>query len=257
MPFPLAHPAAVLPLKRFCPRFLSFPALVAGSLSPDAGYLFRGESVSDISHSVLGGTGFGFVVGLLMILLLYSLGPTFIGRLLQSRAFRTDHPLEDLEKEILTMASARAVILSLLIGVWTHVLLDSFTHSDGWLVLHLELLRSPVATIGPHEVRICHLLWYACSFLGVAWLVMAFRSWQDNYHIGPTGRSRKSCVQEALIVAVFVLPIELTHHFVRSRLGLVLVVVMSVILVMAVMVGFAPLGQVERKGEEPDPGLLP
>ena len=29
MPFTLAHPAAVLPLKRFCPRYLSFPALIA------------------------------------------------------------------------------------------------------------------------------------------------------------------------------------------------------------------------------------
>jgi len=32
MPFPLAHPAAVLPLKRFCPQRLSFSALVIGAL---------------------------------------------------------------------------------------------------------------------------------------------------------------------------------------------------------------------------------
>ena len=40
MPFPLAHPAAVLPFRRYCSRWLNFPALVIGSLVPDLGYLF-------------------------------------------------------------------------------------------------------------------------------------------------------------------------------------------------------------------------
>jgi hypothetical protein len=38
MPFPLAHPAAVLPLRRYCPKYLSFPVLIVGSLVPDVGY---------------------------------------------------------------------------------------------------------------------------------------------------------------------------------------------------------------------------
>jgi hypothetical protein len=38
MPFPLAHPVAVLPFRRYCPRFFSLPALVAGSLVPDYGH---------------------------------------------------------------------------------------------------------------------------------------------------------------------------------------------------------------------------
>jgi hypothetical protein len=48
MPYPLAHPAAVLPLRRLCPRRLSFPALVVGSLCPDVGYPL---GVSRFSHS--------------------------------------------------------------------------------------------------------------------------------------------------------------------------------------------------------------
>jgi len=59
MPFPVAHPAAVLPLRRYCPRYLSFPALVVGSLSPDLGYLFGHLHADWFSHRFWAGS-FGF-----------------------------------------------------------------------------------------------------------------------------------------------------------------------------------------------------
>jgi hypothetical protein len=59
MPFPVAHLAAVLPLRRYCPRYLSFPALVVGSLSPDLGYLFGHLHTDWFSHRFWAGS-FGF-----------------------------------------------------------------------------------------------------------------------------------------------------------------------------------------------------
>ena len=38
MPWTFAHPAAILPLRRFCPAPLDFSALVIGSMVPDLGY---------------------------------------------------------------------------------------------------------------------------------------------------------------------------------------------------------------------------
>src|SRR5437762_2617545 len=61
MPFPLAHPAAVLPLRRYCPRFLSFPALVIGSIAPDFGYCFGDLNVEDLSHRSPGSPGFAWL----------------------------------------------------------------------------------------------------------------------------------------------------------------------------------------------------
>jgi hypothetical protein len=73
MPFPLAHPAAVLPLKRYCSRWLNFPALVIGSLVPDAAYLSRSDDISSLSHQLFGSLVFGLPVGFLMLAVLYAL----------------------------------------------------------------------------------------------------------------------------------------------------------------------------------------
>ena len=38
MPWTFAHPAAILPLRSLCPRWLSFPALILGAMAPDISY---------------------------------------------------------------------------------------------------------------------------------------------------------------------------------------------------------------------------
>jgi hypothetical protein len=74
MLFPVAHPAAVLPLRRYCPRYLSFPALVAGSLSPDFGYLFGRLHVDWFSYRFWAASfGFCLPVGLLIVWAFYLL----------------------------------------------------------------------------------------------------------------------------------------------------------------------------------------
>src|SRR6185503_14629770 len=80
MPFPLAHPAAVLPLRRFCPRYLSFPALIIGSLSPDLGYLSGSFRLDVFSHRFLAGSfGFCLPAGLLLLLAFYLVRSRVVG----------------------------------------------------------------------------------------------------------------------------------------------------------------------------------
>lgn len=79
MPFPIAHPAAVMPLRRYCPRWLSLPALIIGSVSPDAGYLFGEKGAGGFSHGFLGSFGFCLPAGLLMVALFYSLRAPLAG----------------------------------------------------------------------------------------------------------------------------------------------------------------------------------
>src|ERR1700733_8561505 len=54
MPFTFAHPAAVIPLRKWCPRHLNFPSLVAGSISPDVGYFVHCWNLGAFAHTFVG-----------------------------------------------------------------------------------------------------------------------------------------------------------------------------------------------------------
>ncbi len=225
MPFPLAHPAAVLPLRRYCPRFLSFPALVIGSLTPDAGYAFGEGSVGAFSHRFIGTLGFSLPLGLVLVTLFYVLRTPAVGLL--PPAYR----------EALLPACRRplgsfwVVAISVLLGSCSHVLWDSFTHTEGWFVQHWPLLQSPVLVMGSRTARVCHLLWYGCSFAGVGWLLIVFEKWKLACSGKPARGLSKAALRDSALGAILVLPLGLVHHFVHGPLGMVLIVVLCFLLV--------------------------
>lgn len=217
MPFPLAHPAAVLPLRRYCPRWLNFPALVIGSISPDIAYLFRGTEVDSRAHTFAAGTLIGLLLGLAALALC-----VISVRLLLPRmtALYRENLLPLFEIKLSTIP---AILISLVLGIWTHLLFDSFTHAEGWAVLHSPVLRHPAFKLANRTVRICHLLWYLCSFVGVALLVWSARNWREHLSASAKKPRATSPLLEAISVAALILPIEILHHLVRTRFGLILV----------------------------------
>ncbi len=233
MPFTLAHPAAVLPLKRFCPRWLSFNALVVGSLVPDAGYCFRALNWDELSHSFVGSFVFCLPAGLLMLMCIYGLRGAVVNvlpvrqrQLLLSRCWQPPAP-------------PLILIISILIGTCTHVIWDSLTHSHSWMVSRLPLLQIHVATVHDHRVEVCHLLWYASSFAGVAWLCF---NYERRLHtaiptVSPVPRAKYW--SNAMLVGMLVLPIEAIHQLVHGLVGIALVGVCSLMLIlgMALKIG--------------------
>lgn len=67
MPFTLAHPAAILPLRRFVPA-LPLGALVAGSMAHDLEYLVRLAQRRDQGHSAVGFLAFDLPMALVVLL---------------------------------------------------------------------------------------------------------------------------------------------------------------------------------------------
>jgi hypothetical protein len=112
-------------------------------------------------------------------------------------------------------------VLSLVIGIWTHVLWDSVTHVDGWLVEHIPVLFLPVFHFDGRTARVCTVLWYGSSFVAVGWLFMAFEKWRQNAITTVSGRAGtgKRIVQDAIVLAILVIPVSLVHHLIRSPLG--------------------------------------
>ena len=182
MPFTLAHPAAVLlPLRRFCPRsWLSFPALIGGSISPDVGYCFGTLNMDDFSHGLSGSIAFCLPVGIVLLGIFYGLRSPVINLLPE----RHRNCLLPLWRQ--PVGPALTVILSLLIGIWIHLVLDSFTHNSGWMVANLlTVLQTPIfSAVGHKHSEICNLLWYVCSFAGIVWLYLA---WEQGRNCSPTG----------------------------------------------------------------------
>ena len=216
MPFPLAHPAAVLPFRRHCSKWLNFSALVVGTLVPDIGYLFR--EGGSLSHHAFGSILFGLPGGLLILTAFYAVRKPLVVRM-PERVRRSLLPFCKHAPGPVWVA-----VLSLVIGIWTHVLWDSVTHTDGWLVEHIPVLFLPVFHFDGRTARVCTVLWYGSSFVAVGWLFMAFEKWRQNTITPVCGNlgTGKRIVQDAIVVAILVIPISLAHHLIRSPLGSVL-----------------------------------
>lgn len=140
MPFTLSHPAASVPLAR---RGLVLSALVVGSMAPDFQYLFPVLPGSTYSHSFAGVFLFSVPMGLIALWLfhailkqpLLSLLPTSHQRhlTLVAQGFSFGPPRR-----------FALILTSLALGALTHIAWDSFTHTQGWMVQHIDILRLPI-----------------------------------------------------------------------------------------------------------------
>ena len=228
MPFTLAHPAAILPLKRYCPRLLSFSALVIGSMTPDVGYCFWRYNLDSLSHRFVGSFIFCLPVGIVMMLMLQLLRNPAVN-LLPARQRQVFLPL--CQK---SLGSPLVILISLLLGAWTHLLWDSFTHAQGWLVVHLPVLQIHLVSVRGHNFELCHLLWYTSSFIGVAWLCFDYERWRQTRDATARPASRNATIRNSVLVGALVLPIEALHHLVHTPVGFALVGACSVILVVSI-----------------------
>jgi Domain of unknown function (DUF4184) len=163
MPFTFAHPAAVLPLRRS--RFLHPAPLIIGSLVPDAPDYFPvavSRTLVD-THTLYGSFAiclpWGMAFLILMLMLRHPLTVLLSARArwicLRSMEEFTERPFH-----------WPVAFLSILIGSWTHIAWDSFTHQSGWTTARITVLSAPVSILG-WQTYTSHLLQYVSSMLGL------------------------------------------------------------------------------------------
>ncbi|WP_454856521.1 DUF4184 family protein [Promicromonospora soli] len=150
MPFTLSHPAAVLPLLR---HPFSAIALVAGAIAPDLPYFARSTPIPVSAQSwyepYLNATTSHGLAGALTVSLPYALA-------LCGLFWVAQRPVGALLPEVAVprrpepggagtfLRRASWVLLSLVIGIATHLVWDSFTHSDGYVVMNVPQLSTPM-----------------------------------------------------------------------------------------------------------------
>jgi hypothetical protein len=169
VPFPLAHPVAVLPLRRFCPAWLSFAGLMVGSITPDLGYSFRGQDFQDFTHSFLGTLVFclpaGFIALQIILFIRAPLASTLPSphREALLPLCRTPH------------GSWWRQALSVLIGAWTHSLFDAFTHESALRARRSEVLQGTISSVESTGLKFYQLLWIIVSLGGLMVLLIVYR----------------------------------------------------------------------------------
>ena len=175
MPFTLSHPAAVLPLRRLCPR-LNFAALLIGSVIPDIGYYIPALAAHQQTHSLAGLIFPGLPVGLLMLGLLHLLKRPLCFVLPQPHRDALT-PLGTESRRWPSLASLVTAAASVLLGAWTHIAWDSFTHRGRWGPQHLPFLNDPALVIGGQAIPLYEWLQWLSSIAGGLILLWAYRSW--------------------------------------------------------------------------------
>jgi hypothetical protein len=185
MPFTPSHVAAILPFAR---TPLLPAGLAIGSMAPDLPYFVPIGFSRELTHSVLGAVvadvPMGIVCYLIWVLVLRAPLLDFSPRWLHDRfrVRRSGRPL---------WATALLLLAALAVGVATHLAWDSFTHPDGWVVLHVAALR---AYLGPLPAS--RWLQYASSVFGLVALAIWVIGWarstraesRDYLRIGRIGR---------------------------------------------------------------------
>ncbi|HEY6367991.1 MAG TPA: DUF4184 family protein [Candidatus Binatia bacterium] len=185
MPWTFTHPAAILPLRRFCPAPLDFSALVIGSMVPDLGYYLY-SNLASLAHSFFGsilvcipaGLALWIMFNLLRKPLCFVLPQPHRGAL---AAFAAT-PLS------LRPRALMAAGVSVLLGAWTHIVWDSFTHNT-WVVKQLPLLRESIFQLSNVEFPWYVILQQLSTVIGATILVAAYCSWLRLYRGSATDPS--------------------------------------------------------------------
>lgn len=166
MPYPIAHPAAVLPLLGPMGRWAVPSALVIGSIVPDLWY-FVPVPAREVSHSAAGLVLFCLPVGLLLYVVFHLLLKQPLTALLPHSAAGRLAPFT---AQRLPARPWLAVLLCLLVGSATHLAWDAFTHEEGAIVQAFPALQAQLFAIGAYPVRVFQLLQHASTLLGTAFV---------------------------------------------------------------------------------------
>ena len=173
MPWTFAHPAVVIPLRRFCPAQFNLAGLVIGALTPDFGFYVGLFSLATHAHTLLGSFLVCLPTGLVLLACFYLVRRP-IWHLLPQPHRALLEPLASGPVPVRPGALVRAA-LSIVIGAWSHIVWDSFTHRFGWVVVEYPVLQEPVIALGSAaHLPLYSVLQHLSTLIGVMVLIAAY-----------------------------------------------------------------------------------
>jgi Domain of unknown function (DUF4184) len=165
MPFTFSHPAAVLPLAYLPKRFISMTGLVIGSMAPDFEYFLKMKSYSSYSHTWPGLFWFDLPVSIMLAFAFHLFVrdrlidnlPVFLTKRLL--IFKNFNWVKHFKENFLI------VIVSIIVGVTSHILWDKFTH-EGKIFVQIIDEAHYTFTIAGHSFSRYRILQDVSSIIG-------------------------------------------------------------------------------------------
>jgi hypothetical protein len=167
MPFTISHVAAVLPFSRWLARWRLLSATIIGSMVPDFGLLMPWRPDRTETHSRIGLLTFCLPVGLATFWVFQRLVKTPLMEVLPDSAYarwrRFGAPA--------TIGDATQWLLAacgVLVGAFSHLTWDAFTHEGALGVRMIPVLDDPVVDIAGHHLAGVRIWQDISSLVGLA-----------------------------------------------------------------------------------------
>jgi hypothetical protein len=175
MPFTLSHAAAALPFRR---TRLIMSAVVVGCFAPDFEYFIPLAHHGSFGHTLAGVFEFDLPLSLAVLWLFHRFAKEPLAASLpegaRERLDRTPNAIPN------SFARLAMIVFSILIGIATHILWDSFTHAGYWISDHLHFLHTIVSMplFGPRPLF--GILQYLSSAIGIVIILFWCIHWYRN-----------------------------------------------------------------------------
>jgi hypothetical protein len=172
MPLTFAHPAVVLPFAKES-KYVNVLALVLGSMAPDFEYFLRGMPSGALGHSFIGFICFNLPI----VLIVYFIYLKCVHKTLFAHLPAI---LQLIPSEKVTANKGLQVVVflySVLFGMLTHVIWDSFTHLNGVMVRKLSILTNTVSILDM-QIPIYKFLQHGSTLIGITAIIgfMVYRA---------------------------------------------------------------------------------
>ncbi|WP_233899800.1 DUF4184 family protein [Tenacibaculum piscium] len=232
MPFTFSHPAIVLPLKNIFGKWISLTALIIGSLTPDFEYFIRMKIQSNFSHTIFGTLWFNLPLGLFLCFIFHLIikkpllenSPKYI-------QIRTTH-LKNLNWNNYFIKNWFIVCLSILIGAYSHLFWDSFTHQNTFFTNYFQLNKKILNS----QISYFKVLQHLSTLVGGLVIIWSFKK-QEKKKIIVSKPNRTYWIAISLVTIV-ILIIRFFNGLQITAYGNIIVSTISSIMIAITIVSF-------------------
>jgi hypothetical protein len=173
MPFTLSHTLAIYPFRKFCGKYLSFSGLFMGSMVPDFEFFFRVTLYAVWSHTFWGVFLFDLPLALLLVLIFHQWTKKALILHLPTFLFQRFFNRTNENWWLFFKKSLFKVIISILIGIFTHFAWDNFTHEPNYISpIYFDFLESDL-NVFSIKIKLYQFLQGLSSIIGMAGFLLA------------------------------------------------------------------------------------